>query len=65
LVEEHISDRLKCSAQMKYSPWSSRLGVERGANDPIPERITLTKPHGGGQDPHRVVAPVKKRKKKQ
>jgi hypothetical protein len=45
------------------------MRVGRGANSPIPENVTVTKPpelmeedHGGGQDPHRVVAPVKKKK---
>jgi hypothetical protein len=46
---------------MKCSPWSSRLGAARGANDPTPENVLLRN-HGGGQDPHRVVAPAKKRK---
>jgi hypothetical protein len=29
---------------MKCSPWFSTLGVARGANDPIPEKFTATKP---------------------
>jgi hypothetical protein len=33
-------------------------------NDPTPKKFTVTKPHGGGQDPYRAVAPVKKKKKK-
>jgi hypothetical protein len=39
------------------------LRVRRGANDPTPEKFTVTTPpeyHGGSQDPHRDVAPVKK-----
>jgi hypothetical protein len=42
--------RSKDRGQTKCSPWSCRLGVGHGAND-----------HGGGQDSHRVVAPVKKK----
>jgi hypothetical protein len=51
-------------------PWSSRLGVGRGANDPTPEKFTVTKltetkpdgteDHGGGQDARRILAPLKK-----
>jgi hypothetical protein len=39
------------------------MGVRRGANDPTPENLLLRN-HGGGQDPIRVLAPVKKKKKK-
>jgi hypothetical protein len=46
------------------------LGVKRGANNLTPEKSAVTKPpapmvedHGKGQDPHRVVVPVKKKKK--
>jgi hypothetical protein len=51
--------------QTKRSPWSFRFGIGRGANDPTPEKCTATKPpekkkHGGGEDTHRAVAPVKK-----
>jgi hypothetical protein len=48
--------------QTKCSPWSSRLGVGCWANDPTPKKITVMKPpdRGAGQDPHRVLAPVKK-----
>jgi hypothetical protein len=45
------------------------LGV--GLTTPTPEKSTVRKPqelmeedHGGGQDPRRVIAPVKKNKKK-
>jgi hypothetical protein len=44
------------------------LGVGRGVKNPIPEISAATKfselmeeDHGGAQDPHRVVAPAKKR----
>jgi hypothetical protein len=41
------------------------MEVGREANEPTPENFTVMKPpdHGGGKDPHRVVAPVKKKKK--
>jgi hypothetical protein len=62
-----MPDRSKGRGQTKCSPWSSRLEVGRGANNPTPEKSTVTKPpepmeedHGGGQDPHRVLAPVRK-----
>jgi hypothetical protein len=38
------------------------LEVEHGANDPIPEKSILLRNHRGGQDPHRVVVPVKKKR---
>jgi hypothetical protein len=31
------------------------------ANDPTPEKLTIRKPLGGGQDPHSVVTPIKKK----
>jgi hypothetical protein len=43
------------------------LRVGSGANNFIQEKSTVnetSRAYGGGQDPHRVVAPVKKRKKK-
>jgi hypothetical protein len=39
-----MPDRLKGRGQMECSAWPFRLGVERGANDPTPERFTVTKP---------------------
>jgi hypothetical protein len=64
-----MPDWSKGRGQMKCSLWYSRLGIRRGANDPTLEKSTVTKPpqhmeedHGGSQDPHRVVAPVKKKK---
>jgi hypothetical protein len=62
-----MPDRSKGRGQTKCSPWSSRLGVGRGTNNATPEKCTVTKPpepmedHGGGQEPHRVVAPVEKK----
>jgi hypothetical protein len=60
--------RLKDTEQTKYNSWSFRVEVGRGANNPTSEKFTATKPlesvkedDGGGQDPHRVVAPVKKK----
>jgi hypothetical protein len=38
------------------------LGVGHGAEDPTPETLTVTK-NGRAQDPHKVLAPVKKKKK--
>jgi hypothetical protein len=67
VVGPPMPDRTKAMGQTKCRPWSSRLGVGRGSNNPTPEKSTVTKPpepmeedHGGGQDQHRVVAPVKK-----
>jgi hypothetical protein len=34
----------KGRGQTKCSPWSSRLGIGRGENDPITEKLTVTKP---------------------
>jgi hypothetical protein len=48
-----MPDRSKGRGEMKCSSWSSRLWVGRGANDPNPEKYTVTKPH-------RIVASVKK-----
>jgi hypothetical protein len=71
LVEPPMPDRSKASGQAKCSPWSSRVEVGRGANDPTPEKLTVTKPsenqgerhwtgtYGEGQDPHKVAAPSK------
>jgi hypothetical protein len=61
-----MPDRSKGRGQMKCGPWSSKLKFRRGANDPTPEKFTLTKPpekyyHEGSQDPNRVVAIVKKK----
>jgi hypothetical protein len=55
-------DRSKGRSQTKRSPWYSRQGVGCEANDPALEKFTVTKSpdHGGGQDPHRVVMPVRK-----
>jgi hypothetical protein len=64
-----MPDRSKGRGQTKCSPRSFRLGFGHGPNNPAPEKSTVTKPqepmeedHGGGQDPHRVVASVKKKK---
>jgi hypothetical protein len=69
LVEPPMPYRSKGKGQTKCSPWSSRLGVGREAKHPTPEKSTVAKSpepmeehHGGGQDPHRDVAPVKKKK---
>jgi hypothetical protein len=56
----------------KYGPpgWGGGGGVERGANDPTPEKSTVTKPggrmedQGGGEEPYRIAAPVKKKNHK-
>jgi hypothetical protein len=39
-----MPDRSKGRGQKKCSPWSSRLGVGRGAHDPTPEKFTVTIP---------------------
>jgi hypothetical protein len=44
LVGPRMSDRTKGRGQTKCSPWSSRLGVRRGINDPTPENFTVTEP---------------------
>jgi hypothetical protein len=55
------------------SSWSFRVGGGRGANDHTLEKLTVVKPsenqaerhwtgtYGGGKDPHKVAAPVKKK----
>jgi hypothetical protein len=60
-------DRKKGRGQTKCSPWSSKLDAGQEANNTASEKFTVTKPpepmeegRGGGQDSHRVVAPVKK-----
>jgi hypothetical protein len=60
-----MPDMSKGRRQTKRSPWYFGLGIQRGANDPTPEKCNATKPpekknHGGGQDPHRAVALLKK-----
>jgi hypothetical protein len=55
-----MPDRSKGKGQMKCSPSSSKSVVELGTNDHTPKKLLLCN-HGGGQDPHRVVAPVNKR----
>jgi hypothetical protein len=58
-----MPDSSKCKDQMKCSPWSSRLGVGHGANNPTLEKIYCHETlgaNGGGKDPHRVVSPAKK-----
>jgi hypothetical protein len=48
---------------MKYSPWFSGLGDWHGAINPNPEKFTVMKPRRRPKtDPHRIVAPVKKKK---
>jgi hypothetical protein len=59
-----LPDSSKGRGQTKCSPWSSKLGFGRGANDRIPEKFTVKKhphthKHEGGQDAHRIVAPIK------
>jgi hypothetical protein len=53
-------DRSKGRGQTKCSPWFSRLRVGCGAKDPTQENLLFSN-YGGGQDPHRVAAPVKKK----
>jgi hypothetical protein len=36
--------RSKVRGQLKCSPWSSRVVVGLGANNPTPEKITVRKP---------------------
>jgi hypothetical protein len=63
LVRPPMLDRSMSRAQAKCSSWSFRLGVWRGANEPstlttLPEE-PMDGDHGGGQDLHRLVLPVK------
>jgi hypothetical protein len=60
LVGPPTPDWSKGGGQTECSPWSSRLAVGRGVTTP-PRKMLLSRNHGGGQDPHRVVAPVKKK----
>jgi hypothetical protein len=49
----------KGRGQMKCSPWSPKLGVGHGANDPTPPKKTVTKPpetYAGG--PWRRLRPT-------
>jgi hypothetical protein len=39
-----MPERSKGRSQPKCSAWSSRLGVRRWANNPIPEKSAVTKP---------------------
>jgi hypothetical protein len=39
-----MRDNSKVRSQAKCSPWSPRLRVGRGANDPIPEKINVKRP---------------------
>jgi hypothetical protein len=39
-----MPDRSKGTGKTKCSSWSSRLDVDRKANDPIPKKFTVTKP---------------------
>jgi hypothetical protein len=62
-----MPDMSKGRGQTKCHPWFSRLGFGCGANNPTPEKSIVTKSpdpmledHGGGQDPNRVVALIKK-----
>jgi hypothetical protein len=54
-----MPDRLKGRSQAKCSSWSIRLGIWHGATDSTLEKFTVTK-HGRGEDPHGVLAPIKK-----
>jgi hypothetical protein len=58
LVGPPMPDRSKSRDQTKCSPWSSRLGLVMGLTIPTRKNLLLWN-HGGGQDPHRVVVPVK------
>jgi hypothetical protein len=48
---------------MKCSPRSSRLNFGRGANHPTAEKIYFYENMEWGQDPRRVLGPVKKKMK--
>jgi hypothetical protein len=58
-----MSDRSKSRGQTKCRPCASKLGIGRGANIPIAEKSSVTKPpiSGGDQDLCRFVAPERKR----
>jgi hypothetical protein len=56
LVGPPMPDRSKGRGQMKCSPWSSRLWFGEI------HYYENFRAYGGGQDPQRVVAPVKKNK---
>lgn len=44
LVAPPMPERSEGGVQMKCSPWSSKLGVGCGANDPTPGKFTVAKP---------------------
>jgi hypothetical protein len=58
-----MSDRSKVNGQMKCNPWFSRLGLGLGLTTP-PQKNLLLGNQDGGQDPHRLVAPVENKQKK-
>jgi hypothetical protein len=43
LVKAPVSGRSKGTGQTRCTPWSSRLGVGRGTNNPTLEKYTVTK----------------------
>jgi hypothetical protein len=55
LVGSPIPDRSKGRGQTVV--WSPMLGVGRGASDSTTKNLLLRN-RGGGQDSHRIVAPV-------
>jgi hypothetical protein len=64
-----MPDRSKVGVRRIVVPGSPDWGLGEGLTALTPEKSTATKPpepmeedHGGGQDPHRVVAPTKKKK---
>lgn len=54
-----MRDRAKGRGQIKCNPWSCRLGVGCGVRTPTWKNFLLWN-HEGDQDPHMVVAPLKK-----
>jgi hypothetical protein len=47
-----MPDRSNGRGQTKCNPWSSKLGVGRGDNDPTPGKFTVKKPSGtSGEGP--------------
>jgi hypothetical protein len=62
-----MSDESMVKARRSVIPEPPGLGVERGTKNPttVKKSPEPVEDYGGGQDPHRVVTPVKKRIKEE
>jgi hypothetical protein len=58
-----MPDRSKGRGQTKCSRCASNLGLVRGVNDLTLKTKLLLRSHGEGQEPHRVLAPQRRRRR--